>query len=42
VFRCPPDLRAALERIADERGETLTDLLRRIAREYVANWPGAK
>jgi hypothetical protein len=39
-FRCPPELREQLERIALDRGETLTDLIRRVLREYVANWPG--
>jgi antitoxin component of RelBE/YafQ-DinJ toxin-antitoxin module len=39
AFRCPPELRSTLERIAAERGMTLSDLIRIILAEYVGRWP---
>lgn len=38
AFRC--EQKADLERIAAERGVSLTELMRSIVREYIANWPG--
>jgi len=34
-FRIPPDLKAAAQARAAERGETLTDVVLRALREYV-------
>ena len=39
AFRAPDELRAALQRIADDRGETLSDVIRRACSEYVRRYP---
>ncbi|WP_231496216.1 ribbon-helix-helix protein, CopG family [Nocardioides sp. URHA0032] len=39
AFRAPDDLREALERIARDRGETLSDVIRRACRDYVRRYP---
>lgn len=40
AFRC--DQKADLERIAGERGISLSDLMRQIVHEYIAHWPGQR
>jgi hypothetical protein len=42
VVRVPDDEWESARRAAADRGETLTDVIRRALREYVTNWPGAK
>ncbi|GAA1138783.1 ribbon-helix-helix protein, CopG family [Nocardioides aquiterrae] len=39
VFRAPDELRDALQRIADDRGETLSAVVRRACSEYVRRYP---
>lgn len=40
AFRC--NQKDDLERIAAERGISLSELMRQIVRGYIANWPGGK
>ncbi len=39
-FRCPPELRELMERIAAERGITLTDYIVDALWRDVRRWPG--
>lgn len=38
-FRCPPELREQLERIAADRRESLSDVVRRFCEEGVRRYP---
>lgn len=42
VVRVPDDLWDAAQAIADERGETMSDYVRRLIREDVRRWPGPR
>jgi hypothetical protein len=41
TFRCPPELREAIERICDDRGITMTDYIVAALWRDVRAWPGA-